>query len=103
MRALGPRADKPLVAAASRELETTDSASPDGVTNGADLRLQLVAEASDGYDMAGIGRVLLDFGPEPSDVDIDESTVAEISVTPHSLKEDLPAEDSPRVRTEFDE
>ena len=48
--------------------------------------LELVAQAPNGDDVTRVGRIGFDLGAQPSDVDIDETTIAEVAIAPDSFE-----------------
>ena len=64
---------------------------------------QSVAEAAGGDDVAGVGRVGLDLGAQPADVDVDQAAVAEVAVAPDPVEQVLAAEDPAGVERQLDE
>src|SRR5438477_13191185 len=59
-------------------------------------QLELVAQASNGQHVRGIGGVVLHLQAQTPDVDVDQAAVAEVSVAPHLVEQRLPAEHPPR-------
>ena len=55
------------------------------------------------HDVTGVGRVGFDLGAQPTDVDVDQATVAEVTVAPDPFEEDLAAEHPTRARRQLDE
>src|SRR5580698_11602285 len=63
-------------------------------------RPRLVADAANGDDNLGMLRVLLDLGPEPLHMDIDQPGVGGVPVTPHLLQQHLAGEDLARFASQ---
>jgi len=56
------------------------------------LRQSLVAKALDRHYDDGVSRVGFDLGAQATDMDVDETVVAEVAVAPYALEEHLSAE-----------
>src|SRR5204863_99532 len=65
------------------------------------LTLKLVPEAAHGEHMARVGRVSFDLRAQPAHVHVDQSTVAEVAVAPHSFEQHLATEDAPGARRQL--
>src|SRR5947209_8059091 len=61
--------------------------------------LELVAEAADGEQVAGLGRVRLDLGAQPLDVHVEGLRVADVVAAPHPIDQ-LPAGQHPAAVAE---
>ena len=64
---------------------------------------RLVADTADGHHDLGVLRVVLDLGPQPLDVHVDQPGVGGVPVAPDLLEQDLAGEHLPRLARQADQ